>query len=95
MGAADPACPLRNAKDLIFKMGNALRTLGYPVVTNAVVFLDPGGLPWCRALLLNGLSKNSNMPTQEELDDLAQADPQQVALGKAKAAFTAYHTMGL
>jgi hypothetical protein len=38
---------------------------------------------------------NSNMPTQEELDALAQADPQQVALGKAKLAFTAYNTMGL
>jgi hypothetical protein len=52
---------------------------------------EPGGIDTQDPPVEAGEPENSNMPTQEDLDNLAQADPQQVALGKAKAAFTAYN----
>jgi hypothetical protein len=76
--------------------------LGAVVVPGCVIRIgsgtdtdESGGVDTQDPTVEAGEPENSNMPTQEDLDNLAQADPQQVALGKAKAAFTAYNTMGL
>jgi hypothetical protein len=58
MGAADPACPMRNASGLICKMRNAPLILRFRALTNAAVFLAPGGFGSSRTPLFKSPSNN-------------------------------------